>query len=109
MRKYRLLSAATTNLTSVKASQGRIHQLHLHNSSAAAKFVKLYDKASAPVLAADTPVATIPIAAGATVILKYEGDMRFDTGIALAVTNLVADTDATAVAANDVVLNMLYQ
>lgn len=109
MKKHRLLSAATTNLTSVKTSQGRIHQLHLHNSSAAAKFVKLYDKASAPNPAADTPVATIPIAAGATVILRYEGDMRFDLGIAYGITNLVADTDATAVAANDVVLNMLYQ
>ena len=33
----------------------------------------------------------------------------FDKGIAIAITNLIADTDATAVVANDVVMNMGYR
>src|SRR5581483_5493004 len=61
--KARVKSAASTNATSVKASAGRLYQIHLCNTSAALKFVKFYNKASAPTVGTDTPVATYPLAA----------------------------------------------
>lgn len=64
--KARVMSAATTNATSVKASAGNLYGVHLHNSGAAAVFVKLYNKASAPVVGTDTPVTTLSLSAGSS-------------------------------------------
>lgn len=76
-----------------------MYNLVASNSGAAAAYVKLYNKASAPVLATDVPVLTIKIDAGATLPVKFGAvGHRFATGIALAITSGAADTDATAVA-----------
>lgn len=98
-----LSSAATTNLTSVKASAGTMYSAVVSNTGAAAAFVKLYNKASAPVLASDIPVLTIPVPASSVVSLNFGAlGHRFATGIAMSITNLAADNDATAVALNQV-------
>src|SRR4051812_15077088 len=41
-------SAATTNATSVKGSAGTVYGIQAFNTSGATKFLKLYNKASAP-------------------------------------------------------------
>jgi hypothetical protein len=95
----KLISAASTNATSVKASAGQVDGWYLFNANAATRYLKLYNKASAPVLATDVPVLVIPVAAGAFVSpnLGALGE-RFATGISLATTGAAADTDATAIA-----------
>lgn len=106
--KARIMSAASTNATSVKASSGNLYGVHLHNSGAAAVFVKLYNKASAPTVGTDTPVTTLSLSAGGRIDYdNVQGD-AFSTGIAYAITNLVADTDTTAVALNQVTGHLLY-
>ena len=106
---YKLLSAATTNATSVKASAGEVGMIVAFNTSAAAKFLKFYNKASAPTVGTDTPVLVLPIPASANgfVITPSEG-IAFSTGIAFAITGAVADSDTTAVAANDVIVSLAY-
>ena len=96
-------SAASTNATSVKASAGTVYGIVASNTGAAAAFVKLYNKASAPTVGTDVPVLTIPIPASSAVSLNM-GVLghRFATGIALAITNLAADSDTTAIAAAQV-------
>jgi hypothetical protein len=102
-------SAASTNATSVKGSAGTLYGITCSNGGAAAAFVKLYNKATAPTVGTDTPVLTIPIPASGVVTLNLgELGHRFSTGIALAITNLVADSDATAVAANQVKVLLDY-
>lgn len=98
-------SAATTNATSVKASGGRLYTVQVANTSASVKFVKFYNKASAPTVGTDTPVARYAVPAG------WSGDLldtplgrAFSTGIAFAITGGGADSDTTAVAAGDVYL-----
>jgi hypothetical protein len=106
---YALNSAATTNLTSIKASAGTLYGGMLTNVSAAAKYVKLYNKASAPVLASDIPIAVFVLAAGASVSVNYGAvGYRCALGIAMAITGGVADTDATAVALGDVKVSLSY-
>jgi len=105
----RLLSAATTNATSVKASAGQVYGWMLFNTSAATKFFKLYNKASAPTVGTDTPFMTIPIPAGGGIVADFDGGIAMGTGIAFAITGAVTDADATAVALNDVVVNLLYK
>lgn len=100
---FAINSAATTNATSIKAEAGTLHGITASNIGAAVVFVKLYNKASAPVVGTDVPVLTIPIAANGveSLALGHLGHL-FNLGIALAITNLAADTDATVVAAGQV-------
>lgn len=102
-------STADTNLVSVKASAGTIYAAQAFNSGATAAYLKLYNKASAPVLASDVPVIVLPIPAGTDHMRNWSipGD-RFGTGIAMAITGLPADTDTTAVAAAQVKANISY-
>ncbi len=97
----RVLSAASTNATSVKASAGQVYTVYAHNINAAVRYLKLYNKASAPTVGTDTPVLTIPIpgnTAGAGAVLDTGGmGIAFGTGIALAITTGVADADTGAV------------
>ena len=110
---HRLLSAATTNAQSIKASAGQVYAIYAHNTNAAVRFLKIYNKASAPTVGTDTPVLTLPIpgnTAGAGFVLDTGGmGIAFATGIASATTTGVADTDTGAVAANEVVFNLLYK
>lgn len=96
----RIKALATTNLTSVKAGAGSVTGFVLVNTSAALKYVKFYNKATAPVLASDVPLFTIAIPATSAVVSSTP--WGFALGLAYAITNLVADDDATVVAANDV-------
>ncbi len=108
----RVISAATTNATSVKASAGQVYSIYAHNVNAAVRFLKLYNKASAPTVGTDTPVLTLPIpgnAAGAGFVWDVPSGIAFGTGIALAITAVVTDADTTAVAANEIVVNLLYK
>jgi len=55
------------------------------------------------------PVMTIPIAATTgQVIAQFPAGISFSNGIAYSVTGAIADNDATAVAANQVTLNIQY-
>ena len=102
-------SAATTNATAIKASAGTLYSIVASNTGAAAAFVKLYNKASAPTVGTDIPVLTITVPAGGTVAIHFgTTGHRFTTGIALAITNLAADSDTTAVAAAQVKVLSAY-
>jgi hypothetical protein len=98
----RVVAAATTNATSLKATPGNIVAIDLFNVAAYMVFVKLYNKASAPTVGTDTPVWTIPIpSSGGFSVVFNEGEY-FSTGIAFAITKLQADSDTTALVAGDV-------
>ena len=98
----RVLAAATTNATSLKASAGRIARIDLFNTAASLRYLKLYDKASAPTVGTDTPVWTIPLPPGSGFSSDFPFGKYLATGIAYAITAALADGDTTAVAAGDV-------
>lgn len=107
--QFRLLSAAGINASVVKASAGRVYGYSIFNTSASAKYVKLYNKATAPVPASDTPLRTIMIPAGGIAAFHIgQGLGGFTNGIALVSTGAVADTDSTAVVANDLIIQVDY-
>ena len=92
-------SAATTNATSVKASAGTVFGIHCFNAGGAAAFVKFYNLSGAPTVGTSTPVLVVGVPAlGSVEVNCGTYGHRFATGIALAITNLAADSDATAVA-----------
>lgn len=106
---HHLVSAATTNATSVKGSAGTIGTIVLANNAATNKYFKLFNKATAPIPGTDTPTHTFIIpAAVTTLVVDFANGMRFGTGIGYAITGAVADLDTTAIAANEVVVSMTY-
>jgi len=109
LSRHHKKAAGSTNATSVKATAGQVYKIHAFNAAGATKYLKLYDKASAPTVGTDTPVEVYPLAAGVQTAIAWEGiGMPFSLGIAYALTGGVADADTTALSANDVILNMGY-
>lgn len=104
----RTISAATTNATSVKASAGVVQAIYVNNANAAVRYLKLYNKASAPTVGTDTPVATFAIPASGAINPQFFGGLNFDTGIAFALTTGIADSDTAAVSANEHVVHISY-
>jgi len=104
----KLVSAATTNATSVKASAGQVYNIQAFNTNASSpRYLKLYNKASAPTVGTDTPIKTILIPpASSGVVIEISNGLAFSTGIAFALTGAMADNDTTAIAANEVVVNV---
>lgn len=96
-------SAATTNAAFIKNAAGTIYNILASNTNASPRYVKFYNKASAPTVGTDVPIITITIPANGTV----HADMgtlghRFATGIAIAITAGAADSDTAAIGANEV-------
>lgn len=103
-----LSAAATTNATSAKASAGYLHKVVGYNAAAAARYLKVYNKASAPTVGTDTPVMTFYLPATAAFALNLDG-VYFSTGIAYALTTGSADADTGALTAADILaLNVIY-
>jgi len=106
---YKLISAATTNATSVTAVPTALLGITAQNATAALRYLKLYDKAAAPVVGTDVPVETIALQPNSTFRAAYPRGLAFLAGLACALTAGQADTDATAVAAGDVLVDLEYQ
>jgi hypothetical protein len=97
-------AAASTNATSAKAAAGTVYAIEALNTSAAVKYLKLYNKASAPTVGTDTPVRTIALPPNnARTYVTFPSGRYFSTGIAYALTGAAADNDTTALTAGDVV------
>jgi hypothetical protein len=107
---HSLVSAASTNATSVKGSQGVIGTLILTNSSATWAYFKLVNKASAPTVGTDTAIINIGVAPNTTqdCSTSFAG-LRMTTGIAYYVSGGPSLTDNTALlAAGTFLVNMTY-
>lgn len=102
-----IVSAATTNATSVKGSAGRVLGWSLSNNSATWRYVKLHNQATAPT-AGTGVVRTIAIPPGGISNFTLEGGIAFSTGIGLTIVTGAADADATAVGANEVVGDLFF-
>lgn len=105
----RLVSAAASvNATIVKASGGRVYKITGQNAAEAVKYIKLYNKATAPA-ETDTPVATFAVAASAPFTIEFDAGLYFSAGIGYRLTGANADADTTALTAADILsLNVFY-
>lgn len=115
----KLAAANTTNLTRVKDGPAKLMGCELTNTTAAAVFIKFYwhlPTAAVPIPVVGTTVPDITIeipALGTTTgsdsrdwasgLIKNVGNLFF------AITNLVADNDATAVAAGSALVSVFFE
>lgn len=112
--KYRLIGAADTNATVVKAKHGRLRSVSVFSIDATPVYVKFYNKATAPD-ENDVPVASVECPAPATAALgSYvsrtyrEPGIDFDAGLAFRIVTGIADNSTGALSASEVVLNLEY-
>lgn len=106
----RLVSAANIdNATVAKASAGRVFAIQGYNANAAVRYLKLYNKATAP-SSADTPRRTMALPPSAGFAFDWADiGLAFTTGISYRIVTGSADNDNTSVTAADIVgLNIDY-
>lgn len=102
-------SAATTNATVAKATAGDLFRVSGYNSNAAARYLKIYNKGTLPVVGTDVPIWTEYLAPQAKFDLSFMKGLYHSAGISYALVTGSADADATAVAAGDILgLNLAY-
>lgn len=102
---YRQTDLGNTK-TAVKASSGRLHDIHVYNPNTAAVFVQFYDALSAGVtVGTTTPKKTIIVPPLGIIDRSLVPPWLFSTGITIAATTTVGgSTDPTS----DLVINLEY-
>lgn len=104
-----VISAASTNSTLVKGSAGKVFGWHIFNKEAVPIYVKLYNLAAAPTVGTSTQAMVIPIPAGAAANVEFTNGIAFGTGIGLGITKGAANANTEAVAAEGVIVNLLFK
>lgn len=92
----------------IKSSAGQIYGWYLFNNAPTVRYIKLYNKAKAPSVGADTPAMTIPLPCGAAANVIVPSGIAFSHGIGIGATTGVGDGDADSPATNEVVVNIIY-
>jgi hypothetical protein len=80
--------------------------LQAFNNGTTAAFLKVYDKSTAPTVGTDVPITTVCIPAGRGA-LGVSAPIKVSNGLSFVITANPTDSDTTAVAANQVVLNFV--
>lgn len=104
---YKLLSAATTNSNLVQGKQCALQSIVAYNTGTIA-FLKFYNKVTAPTVGTDTPVWTVVVPASGQVSISLPSGLGFGAGLGIGITGAVADNDTTAVALNQVIVNLSF-
>ena len=104
---YILNSAASANEALILTGTSGLQAFYATNTGATTAFVKLYNKATAPI-STDIPAMILPVPAAVsgvpgvcTLPIGFSG-FRFALGLGIRITGGVADNDTTAVAAGQV-------
>lgn len=106
---HRRISTATTNAVSVTTSSTRLYGWSASNVNAAARYLKIYDKASAPTVGTDVPKFTIALPAAGVNSVMLPNPIALTSGLAFAIVTGIGDADATATAANEQMVHLFYR
>jgi hypothetical protein len=101
------VSAASTNAASVKASAGQLFGWYIYNANAAARKVVFHNTAGTPTAGASV-FFSVTIPGGSAANVEFTNGIAFSTGIGITTVTGLADSDATAVALNDFLVNLFY-
>lgn len=93
--------------TQVKTGKGIVCCVSMSNSAAGMRYLKLFDKATAPTVGTDTPVMVFGIPNAWSREVNFP-PVAFQNGIWMVVTTGAADTDATAPGSNEVVADVYW-
>ena len=108
-RPYHCISAGAANQDSqvVLARAGSILGISVANSNAAVRYVKIYDKATAPT-SSDTPIKTLIAPPGGGNNPAVPHGIAVANGIAIRITTGLADNDTGAAGSGEVSVDLEY-
>jgi hypothetical protein len=112
IKTYKLISTASTNANTVKIGGGLLNTIIAIGLTSDVRYLKLYEKSTAPIVGTDIPKMTIPIPAntqGAGVAIPFFKGVGFELGIAIAITSGAADDNIGSIGAGDVIINLTYE
>ena len=112
-----VVSAGTSpDAVLIRAGQVEVLKVFIFNVNAAFRAVKLYNKATAPTVGTDTPVATFGVGGATTGVannidfgLHPELAASFPLGLGIGISTALADTDTGAPSAGDVSVTVEYR
>lgn len=99
----KVLTAASTNATLLKATAGRVFSILLTNTTASVRVLHMHNLTVAPTVGSSVPTYSIVIPANGTVQFHNPIGRAHTTGISYSITTGIADLDATATAVGDVI------
>jgi hypothetical protein len=114
LSSVKVISAASNNATLVKSTAGQVYNIQAFNTATSVRYLKLYNKTSAPAPATDTG-STVLLASylipanGSGLVVEISNGMAFSAGIGLAVVTGMADSDNTSTGASEVIVNVQYK
>lgn len=105
---YHKVAAGSNNADTIKASPGTVYGIKVFNIAAYPIYVKIYDRDTNPTPGVSAVLRTIACQAGLRAEDTIPNGLGCATGIAIAIVKGIADTDNTAVVANDAVVDVDY-
>lgn len=106
---YSLISAATNNSTLVASGQRYLHYIIASNLNATVRYLKLYDKGTAPTIGTDTPKMRIALKPSSDpIVIHFSEPVDFTLGLGFGIVTGITDADNTAVAASEQLINLGY-
>lgn len=111
IKRHRRVSTADTNEELIQDGPRMLESVIAVNNNVSAMFLKIYDKATAPVAGTDTPVLTLKIPANGvmeTGALGLCSRFELENGLGMAITSGMGDSDTGAAPAGDVIVHILY-
>jgi hypothetical protein len=104
-RTYRNTNLLATGQV-IKATRGTVSGYSIINAAAAVRYVKLYNKATAPT-EADTPKLVIKLEASVEREFEFADPIQFPNGISIRAVTELADGGTTPPTANDVFVSAI--
>ncbi len=107
---HHLVSSASTNATLVSNGSRAMECIHFsNNSSTDEAYLKLYNTSSVPTAGTGTPVKVIMAPPMSTITVSGSASaIRFTAGVGYTITGGAANTDTTAVAAEQCIVGITY-
>lgn len=93
----------------VKASAGQLYGVHVTNNAGYPIYIKVHDTAGAVTPGTTPVVRTVGVQAGTSRDVLYGLGLALGTGIGYSIVKGIADNDATAIVANDCVVDFDYK
>jgi hypothetical protein len=106
-----IVSTASDNAQNIKSAPGVVASVIAMNINVSPRYLKFYDKATAPAPSTDTPVFVVPMpgntsGSGAAPFLS---NITFAKGIGIAIVGGIASNNDDAVGAGDCVVSFGYR
>ncbi len=107
--QYRVVSLNSDNAALILTGIRNVYGWELANTNAAVRYVKLYNKATAPTVGTDVPTLTLGVPGAGVRSAEKILPVSFPLGLGIGIVTGAADNSTAAVAAGEVIAHIFYK